>query len=216
LTLPAEELFSPPKQRRSRESLERLLAAATAVLEEGGYEAFGVQEVSQRAGVGIGVIYARLGSKEGLFTAVHTRMLASLAADRDELLGSINPHDISTAELIAAVVAAQAEMFRRHQRLLRVFMVRAETDRWILDRGALASDASARAFAELLLARRDEIHHPEPELAVDVSYRLVYDTLARRIMRGATFESSRLIEWDALVQELGRACAAYLLHAPAV
>jgi AcrR family transcriptional regulator len=213
LTLPAD-LFSPPKQQRSRESLERVLEAATAVLEEGGYEAFGVQEVSQRAGVGVGVVYARLGSKEALFMAVHARMLASLAADRDELLGSIDAHAGSMAGLVAAVVAAKAEMFRRHQKLLRVFMVRAETDRWILDRGARSSDASARAFAEPLLARRDEIRHPDPELAVDVAYRLVYDTLARRIMRGATFASSRVIEWAELVHELGGACAAYLLHPP--
>jgi len=214
MTLPAGELFSPPKQKRSRESLERLLAAATAVLEEGGYEAFGVHEVSRRAGVGIGVVYARLGSKEGLFMAVHARALERFATDRDELLGSVRADDASMAGLIAAAVDAQAEIFRRHRKLLRVFMVRAETDRWILERGARASDANARAFAALLLARRDEIRHPDPELAVDVAYRLVFDTLARRIMRGATFESSRPIEWDALVRELARACAAYLLHPP--
>jgi AcrR family transcriptional regulator len=214
LTLPAD-LFSPPKQQRSRESLERVLEAAAAVLEEGGYESFGVQEVSRRAGVGIGVVYARLGSKEGLFMAVHARAIERLAADRDELLGSISVNEGSAAELIAAAVAAQAELFRRHRKLLRVFMNRAEIDPWILERGALASDANARVFAALLLARRAEIRHPDPELAVDVAYRLVYDTLARRIMRGATFESSRVIEWDALVQELGRVCASYLLQPPA-
>jgi AcrR family transcriptional regulator len=215
LTRPAEELFSPPKQQRSRESLERVLVAATELLEEGGYEAFGVQEVSQRAGVGIGVVYARLGSKEGLFTAVHLRALDRRAADRDELLGAVDPHHGSAADVIAATVAAQAELLRRHQKLFRVFMVRAESDRPTLERGASSSDANARVFAELLLTRRDEIRHPEPELAVDVAYRLVFDTLARRIMRGATFESSRLIEWEALVRELARACAAYLLHPPA-
>jgi AcrR family transcriptional regulator len=212
--LPAD-LFSPPKQQRSRESLERVLEAAAAVLEEGGYEAFGVQEVCQRAGVGVGVVYTRLGSKEGLLRAVHARALERRAADRDELLGAVDPRVGSAAAVIAAAVAAQAELFRRHQKLFRVFMVQAETDRWILERGAGSSDANARVFAELLLARRAEIRHPDPELAVDVAYRLVYDTLARRIMRGATFESSRVIEWDALVQELGRVCASYLLQPPA-
>src|SRR4051794_13155413 len=121
-------IFSPPKQRRSRESLDRVLAAATEILEEGGYEAFSAQAVSQRAGVGVGVIYARLGSKEGLFKAVHKRMIDELDADAISLLHSAREWPEQPEELVAAAVAATAEVFRRHQQLLRVFIVRAEID----------------------------------------------------------------------------------------
>jgi len=50
-------------------------------------------------------------------------------------------------------------------------------------------------------------------LAVDVAFRMAWGTLARQIMYGPTFESHRVIAWDTLVAELGRACASYLLGA---
>ena len=53
------ELLRPPLQNRSRESLERVLIAGKKLLEEKGWEGFTVQEVSRRAKVSIGSIYAR-------------------------------------------------------------------------------------------------------------------------------------------------------------
>ena len=43
----------PPKQRRSRESYERVLDAAHTLLEENGFEGFTAQEVAVRSGVSI-------------------------------------------------------------------------------------------------------------------------------------------------------------------
>ncbi len=65
----------PPKQRRSRESYERVLDAAHALLEENGFEGFTVQEVAVRSGVSIGAIYERFGNKETLLRAVHARLM---------------------------------------------------------------------------------------------------------------------------------------------
>jgi AcrR family transcriptional regulator len=66
-------LIRPPQQRRSQESLERVLQAGFELLRERGFEGFAVQEVSQRANVSIGSIYARAPSREALIQAVYER-----------------------------------------------------------------------------------------------------------------------------------------------
>ena len=80
------------------------------------------------------------------------------------------------------------------------------------------SSASVSQFHDqveaLLLERRAEMVHDDPALAIDVSFRMAWGTLARQIMYGPTFESDRVVAWDILVAELGRACAAYLLVHP--
>jgi AcrR family transcriptional regulator len=204
---------SPPKQRRSREALDRAIEAATEILKEVGYDAMRITDVSQRANVGPASIYARVGSKHGLLLAVQLRMIEQLDSDIQELSAPLLGSAAPLPALIKAAVENVATLFRRHEDLLRVFMVRGDVDETIIEHGSAATIRHANLFAEVLLARRDEIAHPDPERAVDIAFRLVYDTLARRVVLGANFESPRALSWDDEVQELGIACAAYLLHA---
>ena len=66
-----ETSSDPPKQRRSRLSAERVLNSSLELLEEHGFDAFTVAEVSKRAGISVGAIYARFGNKEAMLRAVH-------------------------------------------------------------------------------------------------------------------------------------------------
>jgi hypothetical protein len=80
----------------------------------------------------------------------------------------------------------------------------------ILSRGAEISRANARIFARALLTQSEAIRHPDPELAVDVAWRMIYCTIARRITHGPRFESTRPLSDQRLVRELTRAALAYL------
>jgi AcrR family transcriptional regulator len=204
-------LLRPPRQRRSRESLERTLAAGTDLLGEGGYEAFTITEVARRARVSVGSLYGRFQSKDGLFHEIQARALAAIAADQDELLGR-DWSGLGADARVRAAVAAVAEVFRRHSALLRVMMLRGAVDPDVLERGRASSQRLAGAFTAAVLTNRDAIARPAPELAADVCFRLVYDVLARRVMYGPTFESAVSLGWDELVHELGEACRAYLLR----
>src|SRR3954453_10834195 len=77
------EALRPPLQTRSRESLERVLEAGQQLLEDAGWEGFTVQEVSRRAGVSIGSIYARAPSKDALILAVYDRAMSAIAEAND-------------------------------------------------------------------------------------------------------------------------------------
>ncbi len=208
--LPASVSVSPPQQERSRASFERVLEAGTALLEEQGYEGFTLAEVSRRAGVSIGSIYARVKSKDDLFFVIQDRFMTS-----SETLSAFPDHEkwaaLSTRELVDGIVKELGDTFQRDVRLLRVFMHRGIVDDVVAARSSQSVSWFADQVESLLLTRRDEIKHPDPELAVDVAFRMVWGTMARQVMYWPTFESRRVVEWNTLVAELANACAAYLL-----
>jgi AcrR family transcriptional regulator len=204
----------PPKQERSRASFERVLLAARKLLEEEGYPSFTVARVSERAGVSVGSIYARVPSKDALFHAVHARVMEEIhehyeAIAQEESRSSRN--DLPTRELIIETIRVFAQPFRKHTAFLRVVMHRGAVDEVVAAFGSEVSSNQADQFRAVVLTRRDEVTHADPELAVDVAYRMVYCTIARQVMYGPTFESQRAIAWDDLVRELGDAAATYLL-----
>jgi AcrR family transcriptional regulator len=197
----------PPQQRRSRESLERILRAGADVLADRGYDGFTIGEVSRQARVSVGSVYGRFESKDALVYEIHRRLL--------ERLTPPEVPDVAT-DLRSAVeraVRRLADSIDGERELLRAFMLRGPVDGRIAAQGSEASQAVGRAFRATLLAHRGEIGHGNPELATDISYRMVYDVLGRHVMYGSTFESDAERTWDELVGELIRAVVAYLRFA---
>jgi AcrR family transcriptional regulator len=197
-----------PQQKRSRDSLERVLRAAEKLLEKNGYDGFTIAEVSRRARLSVGSVYGRFESKDALIYAVHRRMI-----DRQAEAFAAGAPAAPAGDLAAAVtsgVQRLADAMDSQRDLLRVFMHLAPVDVKIAEGASEVSRAVGRDFTAAVLAHRDEIKHPLPERAVDVAYRIPYDVLARRIMYGPTFESELTIAWDDLVDEVAQAAIAYL------
>lgn len=207
----AEPLIRPPQQRRSQESLERVLQAGASLLRDKGYEGFTLQEVSRRAKVSIGSIYARAENKDALFLAIYDREMERMTAENLRLQATSRREGLRGRELVVALVEEMAESVLRNAATLRVFMHRAVVDPEVWRRGSTNLRRLADVFETSLLDHRDELAHPDPELAIDVAFRFVYDTLARRISHGADFESAREVPDDVLVRELARAAADYLM-----
>jgi AcrR family transcriptional regulator len=206
-----EPLIRPPLQRRSQESLERLLRAGFEVLKEEGFEGFTLQEVSRRAGVSIGSIYARVPSREALIMAIYERAMAWTELEQNTFVRNAERLGLDPRERVETIVTEMAETMLHQSDVLRVFMRQAPLNPQIWARGAEKSQATAKAFETAILQHRDDLGHPEPELAVDVAFRMIYCTVARRITHGAKFESRRAISDKKLVRELARAVADYLL-----
>src|SRR3954467_5601945 len=122
---PAPEALRPPLQNRSRESLERVLDAGQRVLEEKGWDGFTVQEVSRRAKVSIGSIYARAPSKEALILAVYDRAVGRIA---DENAAALAPDEqwegLDAREVITGAVGEMASQMLSHGGILLVFINR--------------------------------------------------------------------------------------------
>jgi AcrR family transcriptional regulator len=206
----------PPRQKRSRESLERAVAAGVDVIVDLGWDGFTVAEVSRRARVSVGSLYARFGSKEELFLAAQTRAIAEMEAEETGYYDLARWSDASDLEVVTGAIGGIARVFEHHGGVLRGLMRRSGGDDQVSQRGSVGASHMARSFSTLVLSRREAIRQPDPELAVDLAYRVVFSTLARRIVYGPTFESPVEIDWDVFVAEQERACVAYLLGPQAV
>jgi AcrR family transcriptional regulator len=206
-----EPLIRPPLQRRSQASLERVLDAGLQVLQEQGVAGFTLQDVSRRSGVSIGSIYARVNSREALIMAIYEhamRWTEEEAINAEEVAAR---GDLAPRERIEMLVTDTANMMLAHGEVLRVFMRQAPLNSEIWRRGAEKSQANAHAFEGAMLAHRADIGHPDPDLAVDIAFRMIYCTIARRITHGPVFETARVVSDEELVRELARAAANYLI-----
>lgn len=206
----SEPLIRPPLQKRSQESLDRVLQAGLEVIQEKGLDGFTLQEVSQRASVSVGSIYGRVASREALIMAVYEYAMA-WTTEQDEIRRDAERDDLATRERIEALAADAAWEMLGHADVLSVFMRHAPMVPWILTRAAEKSQETAEVFTAAVLKDRDQIRHPEPAVAVDVAFRMVYCTTARRITHGPQFESARKVSDKVLVREMARAIADYLL-----
>ena len=210
---PEPELLRPPQQTRSRESLERVLAAGQQLLEEEGWEGFTVQEVSRRAKVSIGSIYARAPSKEALILAVYDRAVEEIARENAEALTEDGAWEaMGTRELIVEAVREMGRQMLNHELILRRIMNRAPVDAVIRARGDAQIRRLGERWEELLRRRESEYRHPEPDLAIEVAFRMVFATVARRVALGAQFGAPHEVSDRRLLDEVGRAVAAYLLE----
>jgi AcrR family transcriptional regulator len=201
----------PPRQRRSVESSERVIAAGIEVLVELGYEGFTITEVSRRAKVSVGSIYARFGSKDDLFLVLHDRALLDLEQRQRDAFAAAGRDELDDRARITAAVGAVAEVMRENAGLLRVIMLRGALDERVLQRGSQSVRALNDAFAAVVLRHAEAFRHPEPSLAVDVCFRMLFAALSRRITHGPRHESSHDISWERLAREHAALCAAYLL-----
>jgi AcrR family transcriptional regulator len=181
------------------------------VIVDVGWDGFTVAEVSRRAKVSVGSLYARFGSKEELFLAAQTRAIEDMQQEERDYFDPARWSDAGPLEAVTGAIDGLVDNFERHGGVLRGLMRRAGRDDEVSHRGSLGASHMARSYSGLILRHREAIRQPDPEVAVDITYRMVFSALGRRLVYGDTFESQRPIPWDVFVAEQRRACIAYLL-----
>ncbi len=100
----------------STSTRERLLAAARALIEEGGYGAASVIAIADRAGVAAGTLYRHFASKEDLFVEVF-RSVCAREERAMRLAAARMPAQASAAERLETVLASFAQRALRNPRL---------------------------------------------------------------------------------------------------
>ena len=206
----------PPKQRRSREAWDRVLDAGVAVLEDGGYDAFTIAAVCERAQVAPTAIYARTTSKDALFLAVYEHGIARLRAEQDVFADAARWAGLAPAQLVRAAVAEMVGISLRHAAVpARRRPGLRGAPRGPAARFALQPGAGGGVRARRAPRRGTAIRHADPEAAVRVVLR--HASSRPRSSGSPTAPASPRrppVDDDAFVADLGEMAVRYLLGAP--
>ena len=92
----------------------------------------------------------------------------------------------------------------------RFFVLHRSADPNLRAQGIRANAVFAGIFNTLVLSHREEIAHAHPAIAADVTWRLVYATLAQQMMFDDDEVSGTPMTIPALVHEITCCLAAYL------
>jgi AcrR family transcriptional regulator len=201
----------PPKQRRSREAWQRVLDAGVALLEDGGYDAFTIAAVCERALVAPTAIYARTTSKDSLFLAVYEHGIAGLRAEQDVFADAARWTGLDAAGLVRGAVAEMVGISLRHQRFLRAVVLVSAAHEEVARRGSRYSQELGEGFARVVLGAREAIGHGDPEAAVRSIFGTVFATSIIRIAYGPGFATPAPVDDDTFVADLGETAVRYLL-----
>lgn len=203
----------PALQVRSKRTQDRIFAAGTRLLQEGGAEGLTVASVAAEAGVAVGSVYRRFGDKERLLLSIHARCTEDFIAEfRERLADARLTPDTPAAEVIAGAVRAVAQTLQAHAPLLRVFLLLGAQNPALFDVGSTSAIEGGRIFREaVMLAAPALSHHPDVEVAIDFAHRLTFATCMHRVVHGEHLESARSLGWEQLTDQLCMAVIGYLL-----
>jgi AcrR family transcriptional regulator len=167
----AGELTPPrvPRQARSRDKRDRLLAASLALFDERGYDATTIDAIAEQAGVSVGIFYSYFRSKRQMLLTLAEERLARIRLDVASLAEGPLTQERIAAMLHTFLVESRgfAGLHRARQELAltdpdvaaydrrQQATVRDEIARGIAQRvaaGELRADVDAHAAATAILA----------------------------------------------------------------
>jgi AcrR family transcriptional regulator len=165
----------PAHQARSRESLVRLLKATVEVLDKDGIEGATIPRIAARAGVSPGTVYRRFPDKDALMREVCVRVLEGNYKQTKELFAPDRWKDKSLAEMARSVIELTLQGHRRHRGLVRaiLFFTQQHPNTAFVRKSDELEWKTFQDIADLLLTRRREIRHPDPEAAVKFAIMMV-------------------------------------------
>jgi AcrR family transcriptional regulator len=203
-----------PQQARSRESLQKLLRAATEVLGQHGVEGATIPRIAQHAGLTPGSVYRRFHDKEALLEAAILGML-----DRqDQTSRSLTPEmarEIPLRVFADQIINNMMLGYRARAPLIRAMRQfvhsRAHTPFW---RKASRQEVQTyQHMVDLFMTHAGRINHPEPRIAISMALMMVASTVYELVVLPtdpARWKGLLPKDDQALKRELVRAFLNYL------
>jgi len=199
-----------PQQARSQETLDRILDAAEGLVAEKGFEDTTVADVVARAGSSVGAFYTRFRDKEGLLFALYERYLAQATATADLALDPARWEAAEIATILREVLRFLVGIYREQAGLIRAFVLRNYVDAEFRARKERLSHYVSQRLTALLLARADEIRHPQPARATAFGLTMIFSTIESAMLFGELRSDDLALGDGALAAELTHAYLAYL------
>jgi len=202
------------QQSRSQRTQESLLNAAAILFSEKGVDATSVADVASRAGCSVGSVYHHFRDKKALLYAVFDRMSEELRATTRDAVAPARWEGASIADIVRGYLEFSLEVGRDRPAFKRAGREASRSDPALREHLAELYSELDQGLTELLLARQDEIGHPDAELAT----RFVLDQIGSmlRTRLDETLMPTQLANRsdEDFVREALRSACAYLQVAP--
>lgn len=203
-------LKKEPKQRRSRISQAKLVAAARKLMAEHGYEGFTLQQVSSTAGVSVGSLYGRFTGKDELVHFVHKTLLEEMDAAHQALLQDPVWDELPLQNIVPRLFDGIAEILRDNAPLLRAYMIRAINDPIISEAGSRSYWQFSDGVVSLLMTRANQLSTDDAEQVFRYCVMSSYSTYGNFLGLGSTRGEINQVGWSWIKEETNRMLLAYL------
>ncbi|GGA01538.1 TetR/AcrR family transcriptional regulator [Dyella caseinilytica] len=213
--MPRAVTHHEPKQQRSRDTLERLLAATLKMLEEEGLDGATVPKIAKAAKVAPASVYRRFVDKEALLRATFLHVLSqSNDMNRDAIAKAVQCETLEAT--VARVISALFEQYRHHPRFLRALVrfMDNDKDEAFVREARLHIAENINVIVDALLPFSAAIRHPSPRRALQFAL-----LSAGSAMEAYALDSNSLwhtvlpLSGKELKAELTRGLVAYLQQA---
>lgn len=206
-----DQALKKPQQRRSEASLQRMLAAAEELLNEGTFEEATIGEIVRRSNTSVGAFYNRFADKAALLKVLEDRFFEDVLRRFEAFFEGKRLHQMSLEGAVRAVVEEITRLYRNHLGLVRALAIesRSRLDADQQQQGVKVNRALYDWSAKLILDRRQEIRHPDPSVAVPFAISMAAATLREHILFGQA-KLSPILEEGQVCEEVIRAVTVYL------
>jgi AcrR family transcriptional regulator len=190
--------------------MERLLDAAEDLLGDNCFEDIHVSEIALRAETSVAGFYRRFTDKDALLHALHERLCEEAFATADDALASERWEGAGIAEILSGLISFVIEALQQHETLDRAIYQRALADEQMRERSSRLTRHVVLGISELLLERREEIHHPKPQMAVSFALVQAMALLVQHYTVAIREIEPVLMSDEQVALEVTSSCLAYL------
>ncbi len=154
------------QQTRGEKTQTALLDAAEELIVEKGMDGTSITDVAKRAGSSVGSVYHHFKDKKALFYALFHRMTQVLAEQTRQAADPVRWEGASVRDLLDGFLELRLQQRRMASVSKSATALVMADDPELKSHMAEIKLEGSKALRDLILARRSEIGHPDPEYAV--------------------------------------------------
>ena len=179
-------------------------------MSEHGFDNVSIAALVREASSSVGGFYGRFQDKDGLLLALHERLIQEIDArvTAFEIPGRFD--GATLREIVRACVRELVTVYRERRWLFLAFTARSIGNEELWKRGMSFRASVIDRFAALVLRRRDQIAHPEPELAAELGAQMVFALMDQAVILGELRVGGEPLPDERVAEELERSFLAYL------
>ncbi len=208
-TVNQSQFFRPPQQSRSQETLDRILDAAEQVLAEKAFGEATLAEIMERAGVTVGAFYRRYPDKNALLRHLDERFFGEMQKKGNDILDPERWGNAGAREIIEEFTRQAVDVYTTRRGLLRSLFLRARTDTILQESALQVNEDFIRKLRLVLMPRRDQMGHPDPERAIELGFMMTIGALRELVVFGEIWPAPPS-HTPALAVEVARMYCGYL------